>query len=162
MAWKFTLNYVDYFRNIVPRTYTLASSVVSTNDGDGYDAAAAYAASMVTAAAAISNCDVYLGGVFWKANATAPAAASAEGNVRNVLSMSFDLDGKVQRGRITVPNPTNSVVLDSNRNVNLVAVRATTFVQAFLDGDLLISDGDVADWMADADIISLRGKIETE
>lgn len=161
--WKFKIDYVDYFRNVVNRTYTLASSVASTNDGTGYATALAYANSMVTAAGAISDCDTYLNSVFWVPNdESAYPASDNPGNVRNVLSVTFDLVDKTQKGRLTIPNPDPAVVLDANRNVDLVDVRATNFIAAFLDGDLTISDGDVAEWMSDADIISLKGKIETE
>ena len=162
MAWKVVLDFVDYFRNVSPRTLTLDSSVASANDGESYSDALAYAGTLATAAAAISDCDVYVNSVYWKSAASAYDAASVESEVKKVLKVKFDLIGKTQKGGITIPSPDYSVVLDANRHVDQVAVRNSDFIQAFLDGQIRISDGDLAEWMNDADIVTLKGNIETE
>lgn len=161
MAWKVKVDFVDYYTNKVPRTYTIPEAD-APNDGTGYTYAQTSATAIVSAAAAISEANVYLNSIFWQSEGTEYLPATAHCAVRNIIDMSFDLDGKVQKGRISVPCPDPAVVLDSNRQVDLVDVRNTALVQMFLDGELLLSDGDTATWMRDANILSQRGKIETE
>ena len=159
--WKAKISYVDYFSNRTTRTYNINPTGIGTNDGAGYTNALAMANTLVTQAGAVSLANTYLDSVFWETENTYLPASSVCA-VTNVLSLSFDLNGKIQKGRATIPCPDHAVVLDSNRQVDLVAVRASDLVQSFLDASLVISDGDEATWMRDANIISVRGKIETE
>lgn len=157
--WTIRLGFTDYFSNTVYRNYQMASGA---NDGTGYTAALTFAETVRTAAETLSRATVTTHSVFWVTPASPPLPPSAECAVKNVLSVSFDLNGKIQKGRITLPCPNVAEVLDSNRQVDLPVLRASDFILLFLDGDILLSDGDTADWMRDADILSQRGKIETE
>ena len=161
MAWDVKLKFVDYFSNAVSRTITLSDGAAPTNDASGYTSALAAAASLATAAAVISKANVYVQSVSWNYELEVLPATN-ECAVRNVLQCSFDLDGKEQKGKLSIPCPDVAVVLDSNRQVDLVAVRNSDFIQFILDGDAVISDGDTATWLRDANIISQRGTIESE
>jgi len=162
MAWKFDLTYVDFYRNTSKRTHTISAGAAGSNDGAGYEDAQAVAGNALVGAQALSLCDVYISNIYYATPGDAYPAASALCKVKDVISLRFDLDGKSQVGRQTVPGPDNAIVLDVNRQVNHVGVRANALVAMFIAGTLLISDGDVATWLRDADIMSLKGPVETE
>lgn len=159
--WKVKLNFTDYFTNTVQREYSLDPGGLSANDGATYTSALAAAAAMATEVQLLSEAVVTVHSVYWDGDAVL-LPSNLDCKVKNVLSMSFDLAGKAQKGRVTIPCPLNSAILDSNRQIDLVAIRNSDFVQRFLDGSLVISDGDTASWLRDANLISLKGNIETE
>lgn len=159
MAWEFGLTYVDYDGNRSTTNHTVSGAIAGGNDGAEYDLALSEANGALAFAQAHSLANVYLSGpTFNRENVLARSNdISAKNAIR--LKVVFDLDGKTQKGRMTIPAPDETLVRGTDRKVNNTTVSNLGLVNMYLTGNLVVSDGDTADFVSDADIISTRGLV---
>lgn len=159
MAWEFGLVYVDYDGNRSTTNHVVAGAIAGGNDGAEYDLALSEANDALAFAQAHSLSDVYLVGPTFNRNNVYLKSSDIDAKNAVKLKVVFDLDGKTQKGRISIPGIQETLVRGTDRKVNNATVAALGLVNMYLNGNLVLSDGDEATFVNDADIITTRSLV---